>query len=67
MQFGMVVANNGLASGLDLSALFPRYFTICRGMLLMCLVLFTMQPWQLLSGARKFTTVPSAMVSSSGL
>jgi NCS1 family nucleobase:cation symporter-1 len=58
-QFGMVVANNGLASGLDLSALFPRYFTIRRGMLLMCVISFIVQPWELLNGASKFITVLS--------
>ncbi|KAF7190988.1 putative permease C29B12.14c [Pseudocercospora fuligena] len=30
-QFGMVVANNGLSAGMDLSALLPRFFTIRRG------------------------------------
>jgi cytosine/uracil/thiamine/allantoin permease len=55
----MVIPNNGLASGLDLSALFPRYFTIRRGMLLMCAISFITQPWELLDGASKFITVLS--------
>ncbi|EXJ82513.1 hypothetical protein A1O3_06326 [Capronia epimyces CBS 606.96] len=56
-QFGMVVANNGLSAGIDLSALFPRFFTIRRGMLLMSALAFIVQPWQLLNGASKFLTV----------
>lgn len=56
-QFGMVVANNGLSAGMDLSALLPRYFTIRRGMLLMSCMAFIVQPWQLLNGASKFLTV----------
>ncbi|KAF2219387.1 NCS1 nucleoside transporter [Elsinoe ampelina] len=56
-QFGMVVANNGLSAGMDLSALFPRAFTIRRGMLLMSALAFVVQPWQLLNGASKFLNV----------
>ncbi|PNS14447.1 Thiamine transporter isoform D [Sphaceloma murrayae] len=56
-QFGMVVANNGLSAGMDLSALFPRFFTIRRGMLLMSALAFVVQPWQLLNGASKFLNV----------
>lgn len=56
-QFGMVVANNGVAAGLDLSGLFPRYFTIKRGMILMSILSFIVQPWTLLNGASKFLTV----------
>ncbi|KAI1617868.1 putative uracil permease [Exophiala viscosa] len=56
-QFGMVVANNGVSAGIDLSALMPRYFTIRRGMLLMSALAFIVQPWQLLNGASKFLTV----------
>ncbi|KAH8697839.1 putative uracil permease [Talaromyces proteolyticus] len=56
-QFGMVVANNGVAAGLDLSGLFPRYFTIRRGMILLSMISFIVQPWSLLNGASKFLTV----------
>jgi NCS1 family nucleobase:cation symporter-1 len=56
-QFGMVVANNGISAGIDLTSLFPRFFTIRRGMLLMSAVAFIVQPWQLLNGASKFLTV----------
>lgn len=56
-QFGMVVANNGLSGGMDISSLLPRYFTIRRGMLLLCVISFIVQPWQLLNGASKFLTV----------
>ncbi|KAK4549656.1 hypothetical protein LTR36_004957 [Oleoguttula mirabilis] len=56
-QFGQVVANNGVAGGLDLSALLPRYFNIRRGMLLLTVISFITQPWQLLNGASKFLTV----------
>lgn len=56
-QFGMVVANNGVSAGIDLSSLFPRFFTIRRGMLLMSAIAFIVQPWQLLNGASKFLTV----------
>lgn len=53
----MVVANNGLSAGMDLSALFSRVFTIKRGMLLMSCLAFVVQPWQLLNGASKFLNV----------
>ena len=56
-QFGMVVANNGLSGGMDISSLLPRYFTIRRGMLLLAVISFIVQPWQLLNGASKFLTV----------
>jgi NCS1 family nucleobase:cation symporter-1 len=56
-QFAMVVANNGLSGGMDISSLLPRYFTIRRGMLLLACVSFITQPWQLLNGASKFLTV----------
>lgn len=56
-QFGMVVANNGLSGGMDISSLLPKYFTIRRGMLLLACISFIVQPWQLLNGASKFLTV----------
>ncbi len=56
-QFGQVVANNGLCAGMDLSALFPRYFNLRRGMLTLTCISFIVQPWQLLNGASKFLTV----------
>ncbi|CAO2653150.1 Nn.00g025610.m01.CDS01 [Neocucurbitaria sp. VM-36] len=56
-QFGMVVANNGVSAGIDLASLFPRFFTIRRGMYLMAALAFIIQPWQLLNGASKFLTV----------
>lgn len=56
-QFGMVVANNGLSAGMDLSALLPRFFTIRRGMCLMAAMAFVIQPWRLLNGASKFLMV----------
>ena len=56
-QIGQVVANNGMAAGIDLSALFPRFFTISRGRVLLCCLSYVVQPWQLLNGASKFLTV----------
>lgn len=56
-QFGMVVANNGVSAGIDLASLFPRFFTIRRGMFLMSALAFVVQPWQLLNGASKFLNV----------
>jgi NCS1 family nucleobase:cation symporter-1 len=56
-QFGMVVANNGVSAGIDLASLFPRFFTIKRGMLPMPALAFVVQPWQLLNGASKFLNV----------
>lgn len=53
----MVVANNGLSAGMDLASLFPRIFTIRRGMYSMSVLAFIVQPWQLLNGASKFLTV----------
>lgn len=56
-QLGMVVAKNSVAAGIDLSGLFPRYFTIKRGMILMSILSFIVQPWTLLNDASKFLTV----------
>ncbi|KEF60185.1 uncharacterized protein A1O9_05035 [Exophiala aquamarina CBS 119918] len=56
-QFGMVVANNGVSAGIDLSSLLPRFFTIRRGMYLMSCIAFILQPWRLLNGAGKFLNV----------
>lgn len=56
-QFDMVVANNGVSAGIDLAALFPRFFTIRRGILLISALTFIIQPWQLLNGASKFLNV----------
>jgi NCS1 family nucleobase:cation symporter-1 len=56
-QFGMVVANNGVSAGIDLASLFPRWFTIRRGMHVMACLAFIIQPWQLLNGASKFLNV----------
>lgn len=56
-QFGMVVANNGVAGGLDIASILPRYFTLRRGMLLLVAISFIVQPWQLMNGASKFLNV----------
>ncbi|KAL1891417.1 hypothetical protein Sste5346_007680 [Sporothrix stenoceras] len=56
-QFGQVVANNGVAGGMDLSALLPRYFNMRRGMLALTCISFIVQPWQLMNGASNFLTV----------
>ena len=56
-QFGMVVANNGVSAGIDLASLFPRFFTIRRGMIVMSGLAFVLNPWQLLNGASKFLNV----------
>lgn len=56
-QFGIVVASNAVVAGIDLAALFPRYFTIRRGAYITVLLALIMQPWQLLNSASNFLTV----------
>jgi NCS1 family nucleobase:cation symporter-1 len=41
------VANNGVSAGINLGALFLRFFTIRRGIILMSALAFIIQPWQL--------------------
>ncbi|CAH0058499.1 unnamed protein product [Clonostachys solani] len=56
-QFGMVVASNCVVAGIDLAALFPRWFTIRRGGYFTVAFVFVMQPWSLLNSATNFLTV----------
>jgi NCS1 family nucleobase:cation symporter-1 len=56
-QFGMVVASNCVVAGIDLAALFPRWFTIRRGGYFTIVFVFVMQPWSLLNSATNFLTV----------
>ena len=56
-QYGMVVASNAVVAGIDLAAIFPRWFTLRRGGYLTILFAFVMQPWRLLNGATNFLTV----------
>lgn len=53
----MVVASNAVVAGIDLAAIFPRWFTLRRGGYLTILFAFIMQPWRLLNGATNFLTV----------
>ncbi|CZR63717.1 related to uracil permease [Phialocephala subalpina] len=65
-QFGIVVASNAVVAGIDLAAIFPRYFTIRRGGYLTVLFVFIMQPWQLLNSASIFLTVVGGYASFLG-
>ncbi|TQN64041.1 Transporter aclS [Colletotrichum shisoi] len=56
-QLGIAVAENALSSGIDLSALLPRFFNLRRGGYLTAALAFVMQPWRLMNGASKFLIV----------
>ncbi|GJN87599.1 hypothetical protein Rhopal_000554-T1 [Rhodotorula paludigena] len=53
---GVNLATNCLPFGSDLSALFPRWFTIRRGQFLCSLLGVAIVPWKLLTSAAKFIT-----------
>lgn len=49
--------SDAVVAGIDLAAIFPRWFTLRRGGYLTLLFAFVMQPWQLLNGATNFLTI----------
>lgn len=57
--FATVVTNissNAIPIGCDLSGLFPRYFTIVRGMILCHILVWPVVPWLLVNSAQNFLT-----------
>ena len=54
------MTQNVVSSGMDLAAVIPRYVTLRRGGLLMCLLGILIQPWRFLTQAGVFVTVISS-------
>ncbi|KAF7189030.1 Allantoin permease, partial [Pseudocercospora fuligena] len=50
------VSSNAIPVGCDLSGLFPKYFTILRGMILCHLLVWPVVPWLLVNSAKNFLT-----------
>ncbi|KAI5359394.1 Putative purine-cytosine permease [Septoria linicola] len=50
------VSSNAIPVGCDLTGLFPRYFTITRGMILCHLLVWPVVPWLLVNSAQNFLT-----------
>lgn len=50
------VSSNAIPVGCDLSGLFPKYFTIIRGMVLCNLLVWPVVPWLLVNSAQNFLT-----------
>ena len=50
------VSSNAIPVGCDLSGLFPKYFTITRGMILCHLLCWPVVPWLLVNSAQNFLT-----------
>lgn len=50
------VSSNAIPVGCDLSGLFPKYFTIIRGMVLCNLLVWAVVPWLLVNSAQNFLT-----------
>jgi nucleobase:cation symporter-1, NCS1 family len=50
------VSSNAIPVGCDLSGLFPKYFTIRRGMILCHLLVWPTVPWLLVNSAQNFLT-----------
>ncbi|GAA6014119.1 hypothetical protein JCM10207_006102 [Rhodosporidiobolus poonsookiae] len=53
---GVNLATNCLPFGSDLTALFPRYFTIIRGQVLCTILGVAIVPWKILASAQAFVT-----------
>ncbi|EME82746.1 uncharacterized protein MYCFIDRAFT_80362 [Pseudocercospora fijiensis CIRAD86] len=50
------VSSNAIPVGCDLSGLFPKYFTIVRGMVLCHVLVWPVVPWLLVNSAKNFLT-----------
>ncbi|KAF2732661.1 putative allantoin permease [Polyplosphaeria fusca] len=50
------VSSNAIPVGCDLNGLFPRYFTIVRGMVLCHILVWPVVPWLLVNSAQNFLT-----------
>ncbi|KAK4504064.1 hypothetical protein PRZ48_004979 [Zasmidium cellare] len=50
------VSSNAIPVGCDLSGLFPKYFTIVRGMIMCHLLVWAVVPWLLVNSAQNFLT-----------
>ncbi|CDK26233.1 unnamed protein product [Kuraishia capsulata CBS 1993] len=59
-QLAINTIDNAFSAGMDISGLFPKYFTLRRGAYLGLVLAICMNPWQLLSTASVFINVMSA-------
>jgi NCS1 family nucleobase:cation symporter-1 len=50
------VSSNAIPIGCDLNGLFPKYFTIVRGMILSHILVWPVVPWLLVNSAQNFLT-----------
>ncbi|KAK6403436.1 hypothetical protein LTR95_018960 [Oleoguttula sp. CCFEE 5521] len=50
------VSSNAIPIGCDLNGLFPKYFTIVRGMILCHILVWPVAPWLLVNSAQNFLT-----------
>lgn len=54
------ITQNGFTNGMDIAGLLPRYFSMRRGLMLICVLGILIQPWRMLTEAVTFLTVLSA-------
>lgn len=54
------ITQNGFTNGMDIAGLMPRYFSMRRGLGLICVIGILSQPWRMLTQAVTFLTVLSA-------
>lgn len=54
------MTQNTVSCGMDLAGLVPKYLTMRRGGLLICVLGILIQPWRFLSQAETFLTVLSS-------
>jgi NCS1 family nucleobase:cation symporter-1 len=54
------ITQNGFTNGMDIAGLAPRYFSMRRGLIMICILGILIQPWRMLTQAVTFLTVLSA-------
>jgi nucleobase:cation symporter-1, NCS1 family len=54
------IIQNRFTNGMDIAGLVPRYFSMRRGLMLICIIGILIQPWRMLTQAVTFLTVLSA-------
>ncbi|TBU54026.1 permease for cytosine/purines, uracil, thiamine, allantoin-domain-containing protein [Dichomitus squalens] len=53
-NFGVILGANLLPFASDITALFPTYFNLTRGMCFCCIISLTLMPWKILASAHGF-------------
>jgi len=61
------VTQNNVGAGMDLAGVFPRYISMMRGSVIVCLLGIVAQPWRFLTQATVFLSVISSFGGKSGL